>query len=97
MSNLSKLNDNRDLRPWPCVPRTLTAENGAKAALSGEFYETLEVDNPEWCECDDCDWCETQAYCPDDAKAKPTMTIQIPVSWTNIKKIWAKAVKHFDR
>ncbi len=30
------------------MPDSLTAENGAKAALIGEFYETIE------CECPEC-------------------------------------------
>lgn len=30
------------------LPLRLTAENGAKAALSGEFFETIEVENPDF-------------------------------------------------
>ena len=29
------------------MPAALTAENGAKAALSGEFHESIEVPDPE--------------------------------------------------
>ncbi len=40
------------------MPKSLTAENGAKKLLLGEFYETAIIDNPEYCECDDCDYCD---------------------------------------
>ena len=36
----------------PCyvrMPDSLTAENGAKALFMGEFFEHIEVGNPEYC------------------------------------------------
>lgn len=56
------------------LPRKLTAENGAKYALSGEFYELFDML--------DEDGEETSAM--------------VPVTWDTIKRIWDKAVEHFD-
>lgn len=66
------------------MPRALTAENGAKALLSGEFHETIELPNPE--------------HDPEDFEADEepeTYLHKVPVSWTNIKAIYAKVVEHF--
>ena len=71
------------------MPKELTAENGAKALMTGEFYETIEVGNDAFCGCGTCDFC---IECPNE----PESTLQkIPISWTNIKEIYAMAVKHF--
>lgn len=64
------------------MPVALTAKNGAKWALSGEFSTAREVTSPE-CEgdgCSDCDgrgdWYEDQA-----------------IDWTTIKEIYRRAVE----
>lgn len=64
------------------MPVALTAKNGAKWALSGEFSTAREVTCPE-CEgdgCSDCDgrgdWCEDQT-----------------IDWTTIKEIYRRAVE----
>ncbi|MFI8112108.1 dATP/dGTP pyrophosphohydrolase domain-containing protein, partial [Citrobacter freundii] len=64
------------------MPVALTAKNGAKWALSGEFSTAREVTCPE-CEgdgCSDCDgrgdWYEDQA-----------------IDWTTIKEIYRRAVE----
>ncbi len=70
------------------MPRALTAENGAKGLLSGEFYEEIEMTCPECaddCEDDDCHICD----------GKSTYLQKVPVEWTTIKAIYAMAVKHF--
>lgn len=67
------------------VPMRLTAENGAKGALSGEFSETKFVNCPE---CFGDDECETY-----DGSGR--IEITVPVTWTTIKEIWAKGVEHF--
>lgn len=74
------------------MPRNLTAENGAKAALSGEFYETCTVPNPDFCGCgqSNCDECDE-----DDGEPE-YYDVSVPVSWTTIKMIHAKCVKHFE-
>jgi len=71
------------------LPRALTAENGSKAALIGEFSETTKV----YCsECggdyktmDDCETCGGTG----------AEFISVLVSWTTIKAIYAKVVEHF--
>ncbi|WP_101880641.1 hypothetical protein [Klebsiella variicola] len=68
------------------VPLRLTAENGAKEALSGEFSETRFVNCPECFGDDECETC--------DGSGK--IEITVPVTWTTIKEIWAKGVEHFS-
>jgi hypothetical protein len=70
------------------LPSELTAKNGAKALLSGEFNETIEISNPEFCGCgdDDCHACDEE---------DETILVNVPVSWTTIKEIYAKIVDHF--
>lgn len=67
------------------VPMRLTAENGAKGALSGEFSETKFVNCPECFGDDECETCDGSGR----------IEIKVPVSWTTIKDIWIKGVEHF--
>jgi hypothetical protein len=67
------------------VPMRLTAENGAKWALSGEFSETKFVNCPECFGDDECETCDGSGR----------IEITVPVTWTTIKDIWAKGVEHF--
>ncbi|MGR7214058.1 hypothetical protein ACU617_23580 [Klebsiella aerogenes] len=67
------------------VPMRLTAENGAKVALSGEFSETKFVNCPECFGDDECETCDGSGR----------IEITVPVTWTTIKEIWAKGVEHF--
>ena len=64
------------------LPKELTAENGAKALLSGEFYEQISFT----CACGedpDCEVCDgTGSYIQ-----------KIVISWINIKDIYKKIVK----
>jgi len=71
------------------LPVELTAENGAKGLLMGEFFEEIELDNTDYCGCGECDCCveglgEDEAY-----------TQKVPVSWTTIKEIYAKIVVYY--
>ena len=68
------------------VPKRLTAENGAKGVLSGEFSETKFINCPECFGDDECETCDGSGQ----------IEITVPVSWTNIKAIWAKGVEHFE-
>ncbi|MDM3361280.1 hypothetical protein SD415_10175 [Citrobacter braakii] len=68
------------------VPKWLTAENGAKGVLSGEFSETKFINCPECFGDDECETCDSSGR----------IEITVPVSWTNIKAIWAKGVEHFE-
>ena len=67
------------------VPKKLTAENGAKGVLSGEFSETKFINCPECFGDDDCETCDGSGR----------IEITVPVTWTTIKAIWAKGVEHF--
>ncbi|MDG4539496.1 hypothetical protein [Klebsiella aerogenes] len=67
------------------VPVRLTAENGAKWELSGEFSETKFVNCPECFGDDECETCDGSGR----------IGITVPVTWTTIKEIWAKGVEHF--
>lgn len=62
------------------LPKNLTAENGAKGLLIGDFYEYVEVAADE-------DYREESG--------EETVRVQVPVSWSNIKLIYDKVVSHF--
>lgn len=75
------------------MPRELTAENGAKSAMIGEFSvgefikcgccdQGNATDDGD--DCDDCEFCEGQGG----------YYIEIPIDWNTIKAIYAKAVEH---
>ncbi len=73
------------------MPRELTAENGAKALLIGEFYQYVELPHPDHCGCGQCRACLSG----DDP---PYMyTAKIIIDWTTIKDIYKKAVEHLGR
>lgn len=67
------------------VPKKLTAENGAKSVLSGEFSETKFINCPECFGDDECETCDGSGR----------IEITVPVTWTTIKEIWAKGAEHF--
>ncbi len=56
---------------WVIVPKKLTAENGAKGVLSGEFSETTFISCPECFGDDDCETCDGSGR----------IEIKVPVSW----------------
>lgn len=70
------------------MPKRLTAENGAKALLVGEFAEILQLS------CETCD-SDVNQDCP-ECGGCGALVIEIPISWTTIKAIYAKAVKHLQ-
>jgi len=68
------------------MPKYLTAENGAKAQLIGEFFIEREIVNDPidecYKECDDCNKCS------------PLPQIEkISIPWDTIKDIYNKAVE----
>lgn len=67
------------------MPSTLTAENGAKALLLGEFHIGSERT------CDQCEIDEPDADC-EVCRGETEYTQQIPVPWDTTKEIYAKAV-----
>ena len=82
------VNGNSPVPPdgWVIVPKKLTAENGAKGVLSGEFSETTFISCPECFGDDDCETCDGSGR----------IEIKVPVSWTTIKTIWAKGCEYFS-
>ena len=70
------------------MPARLTAENGAKAALIGEFCEEIETMTE----------CTREGGCnePECDGEYHTGMQQVPVEWTTIKAIYARAVEHFN-
>ncbi|HCO8805203.1 ead/Ea22-like family protein [Escherichia coli] len=81
------INGNSPVIPdgWVIVPKKLTAENGAKGVLSGEFSETTFISCPECFGDDDCDTCDGSGR----------IEIKVPVTWTTIKSIWDKGIAYF--
>lgn len=71
------------------LPRKLTAENGAKALLMGEFHETFTFPNPDYCGCEECLECRIYAH----IYMKETVDVKVPVSWSTIKNIHDKVVE----
>ncbi|EGO8361895.1 ead/Ea22-like family protein [Escherichia coli] len=84
---LNELSGNSPVTPdgWVMVPKKLTAENGAKGALSGEFSETTVISCPECFGDDDCDTCDGSGR----------IEIKVPVTWATIKSIWDKGIAYF--
>ena len=72
------------------MPRELTAENGGKGLMIGEFFEECSISNPACLYCMD----DTEDGC-NDCEAGPEVHVKVPVSWPTIKEIYKKAVDHF--
>jgi len=93
LSNISHYLPLDEIKPSDSVllPRKLTAENGAKALLSGGFMQVVEVNNPDYCGCGNlrCGICEANPNEPE------TITEEAYISWDNIKAIYSKIVSHF--
>lgn len=68
------------------MPRSLTAENGAKALMIGEF--SIEVDLT----CSSCFYDEPQPEC-EVCGGEIHYTENKIIDWTTIKEIYAKAVE----
>ncbi len=69
------------------LPTELTAENGAKGLLMGEFHEEIELNNPDWCGC-------SEAECIPCTTEDETYMQKVPVSWTTIKEIYKMVAKN---
>jgi len=65
------------------LPRKLTAENGAKSLLIGEFYRSISV-SCDVCEGDGCDMCNYTGH----------IAYSVEVSWSTIKEIYNKIVEN---
>ncbi len=73
------------------VPRELTAENGVKGLLIGEFFEVIEIRNEGYCGCGECDACQQGLGMVESYNRK------VYVSWTTIKDIYKMAVERLGR
>ncbi len=78
----STCNDHEFKPDTVVLPSKLTAENGAKALLIGEFHEIIKIDNPAHCGCGECD------YCAEFPESEETIEHKVPVSWDTIKSIY---------
>jgi hypothetical protein len=85
-----------ELSDYVLMPKRLTAENGAKGALSGEFKESVQVtcpvcdgsgDDPDF----DGDPTEHGGACL-ECNGEGTVAQNVPVSWDTIKDIYKAAV-----
>ena len=74
------------------MPERLTAENGAKGALSGEFKESATVTCHECGGSGDDAESDNDAECP-ECKGDGTIDQDVPVTWESIKRIYRKAVE----
>ena len=75
------------------MPKELTAENRSKYLFIGEFYEEVEFT------CPDCDGVSDSGFTTDycgTCKGEGIVTNRVYVSWSNIKAIYKKAVKHLE-
>ena len=73
------------------MPKKLTAENGAKALLLGEFSERIEQDCPE---------CDQERRCLESCdlcNGSGRISHKVPVSWTTIKEIYKMAVNGLSK
>ncbi|WNJ80584.1 hypothetical protein RJE46_04925 [Cedecea neteri] len=70
---------------WVMVPSKLTAENGAKAALLGEFLESKYISCPECFGDDECESCDGSGR----------IKVDVTVSWDTIKRIYSSSVELF--
>lgn len=73
------------------MPRELTAENGAKALLIGEFSETVIMT------CEECEGqghtCNYNEIC-ELCNGAGEYSLNVAVGWDTIKNIYAMAAKH---
>jgi hypothetical protein len=72
------------------MPRRLTAENGAKGLLSGEFAESCSVTCPS---CDGAGEVDVDCECG-ECKGEGTVEERVAVGWDTIKRIYDMAVEH---
>ena len=71
------------------MPATLTAENGAKGLLSGEFFTERTIQCPECLSMDEQD----DESCP-ECFGTNQIKVKTTIDWTTIKEIYAMAAKY---
>ncbi len=72
------------------MPTELTAENGAKKLMAGQFFI------PSTQECEQC-WGEGERENEEceDCCGIGSETVHVAIDWATIKEIYDKAVEHF--
>ena len=84
------------------MPRALTAENGAKALMLGEFKDTIELQ----CACVEKDTVEPQCSCVGCEESNDECEIcngdgtylqEVTIDWSVIKSIYARAAEHLGQ
>lgn len=74
------------------MPSELTAENGAKYHLIGEFHEAVTMT------CHDCGGeGDIDGEPCEECDSVGTFVVKVPIHWTTIKEIYAKAVEHLSK
>ena len=80
-----------DIKDRVLMPKELTAENGAKGLLIGEFSETVIMP---------CEHCQTLGFVDDEACEECTgagdYSLKVGISWATIKDIYKMAVKNLS-
>ena len=78
------------------MPKELTAENGAKALMMGEFYVETDIECPEciedkiygiWGDNDECELCNDLGF----------IIKKVPIDWSTIKEMYAFIEKHLSK
>ena len=75
------------------MPKALTAENGAKGLLIGDFHEEITLPCPECWDLNDDDADDDCEICKGDGK----YIQKVVISWTNMKDIYKMAVKNLGK
>lgn len=71
------------------MPVALTAENGAKSLLIGEFHETISI------QCNECGGeGEIDEQICDECEGAGSHNYKVSIGWDTAKDIYATAVKH---
>jgi excinuclease UvrABC ATPase subunit len=77
------------------MPKELTADNGAKSLLIGEFHETVIM------QCEDCEGeglihYEGDPETCEDCNGAGDYALKVTVGWDTIKNIYDMCVQHFQ-
>ena len=84
-----------DFENFVVMPEELTAENGAKALLIGEFHENVIIP---------CETCAGTGFMDDDCfdevceccDGAGDYALKVTIGWGTIRDIYAKCVEHFQ-
>jgi len=77
------------------MPKSLTAENGAKHLLIGEFSETV-IMQCEYCD-DGLTYSEGVGTACEDCDGAGDYALKVTIEWSTIKDIYAKCVDKLEQ